>query len=154
MFPSGWVSSGALSRIDQPSVSSRAKRRPPMPPFQFQEQGRDISELPVLLSEPSFLESRRERLTNLDNGICVRHIIDTSRHEVLVSSCPNCLVCLRNLFPQPLLDLRPPREFPQHIHHLQNKGYRTSSYWIEHLDCSRFLRPCRVQRASASEPER
>ena len=126
----------------------------PCHPFDFKSRGVTPQNFLYARSELGFLESRLERLTNLDNGICVRHIIHISRCEVLVSPCPACLVCLRNLFPQPLLDLRPPRELPEHIHHLQNKGYRTSSYGIGHLVCSRFLRPCRARRASASEPER
>jgi hypothetical protein len=54
----------------------------------------------------------RVQLTDLDNSICVRHIIDISRREVFLSSCPDRPVRLCNFFSKPVLDLGSPRELP------------------------------------------
>jgi hypothetical protein len=71
--------------------------------------------------------SFRVQLTDLDDGIRVRHVVDVSRREVLLSLGSDRLVRRRNLFPKSVLDLGPPRELPQCEFQLKNQGYRMSS---------------------------
>ena len=98
-----------------------------------------------------FLEFKRE--TNLDYGVCEWHIIDISWREVLVSLRLTCLVCLRDLFPQPVLDPGPLRELPERIHQLRTEDYQMSSRGVGHLVCSQLSTPYRVRRTSVSELE-
>jgi hypothetical protein len=95
----------------------------------------------------------RVQLTGLDNGICVGHIVDISRREVLVSSCPRRVVRLCNFFPQPVLDLGLPSELPQPICQLRNGRYRMKSRGTGHLVYSQFLTQFLVRRVSTSESE-
>ena len=91
--------------------------------------------------------------TNLDKSIRERHIVDISRRKFFVSSCLDSLVRLRDLFPQPLLDFRSPRELPEGRYKLQNEGYRISSHGMGLLVYSQLSTPSRVRRASMSELE-
>ena len=63
--------------------------------FGVQWQPRAVSESPVFPSEVVGLG----RLSDLDNGIRERHVVDVSWSEVLVSSSPRRLVHIGDLFP-------------------------------------------------------